>query len=95
MPAWPPTASDSSTTVVRPSDEAYTAAASPAGPAPTTATSTTASSSMSVGVPKARSATSRTLVGEKISRSTASTSGKVGVPPARAMTSRPRSLSGE
>ena len=33
---------------------------------------------MSVGVPKARRATSRTLVGEKISRSTASTSGKVG-----------------
>ena len=34
-PAWPPRATRSSTTVSRPSDDPYTAAASPAGPAPT------------------------------------------------------------
>ena len=35
VPAWPPGATASMTTVRRPSDAALTAAASPAGPAPT------------------------------------------------------------
>ena len=34
--AWPPTATESTVSVRRPSDAAYTDAASPAGPAPTT-----------------------------------------------------------
>ena len=38
-PAWPPIDSRSITSVRRPSEEAYTAAASPDGPAPTTVTS--------------------------------------------------------
>ena len=38
-PAWPPTASRSTTMVRSPSDAAYTAAASPPGPAPTIRTS--------------------------------------------------------
>ncbi len=38
-PAWPPIESRSTTSVSSPSDDAYTAAPSPAGPAPTTATS--------------------------------------------------------
>lgn len=38
-PAWPPNACASSTTTDSPSDAAYTAVASPAGPLPTTATS--------------------------------------------------------
>lgn len=62
VPAWPPTASASITTVLRPSDEPYTAAANPAGPAPTTATSTTVSTSMSAGVPYIPVATSWTEV---------------------------------
>ncbi len=39
VPACPPGASRSMSTVHRPSDAPYTAAASPAGPAPTMATS--------------------------------------------------------
>src|SRR5690242_21662637 len=35
VPAWPPGATASTTTVLRPSDDALTAAAKPAGPAPT------------------------------------------------------------
>jgi hypothetical protein len=38
-PAWPPNARQSNTMTERPSDAPYTAAASPAGPAPTIATS--------------------------------------------------------
>ena len=37
--AWPPSATASTVSVRRPSDAAYTDAASPAGPAPTTTTS--------------------------------------------------------
>jgi hypothetical protein len=39
VPACPPGASDSTSTVRNPSDAAYTAFASPAGPAPMTMTS--------------------------------------------------------
>ena len=38
-PAWPPIANGSTTRASRPSDDAYTAAAMPAGPAPTITTS--------------------------------------------------------
>ena len=40
-PAWPPGTFDSSTRTSSPSDAPYTAAASPAGPAPTTTRSLT------------------------------------------------------
>ena len=50
-PACPPIASASRQTVERPSLEAYTLAASPAGPAPTTTRSTTSSTSISSGRP--------------------------------------------
>jgi hypothetical protein len=53
VPAWPPTASCSTTTVERPSEDAPTAAASPAGPAPTTATSNTSPGGIGVITPKA------------------------------------------
>ncbi len=46
MPACPPGAWPSITSVSSPSDAAYTAAASPAGPAPTTTTSKTCSGSI-------------------------------------------------
>ena len=36
VPAWPPVASRSMSTVLSPSDAPYTAAASPAGPPPIT-----------------------------------------------------------
>ena len=39
VPAWPPIDSRSITSASSPSDDAYTAAASPAGPAPTITTS--------------------------------------------------------
>jgi hypothetical protein len=51
VPAWPPIASASMVTVLRPSEAPYTDAARPAGPAPTTTRSTTESTSMSSGLP--------------------------------------------
>ncbi len=51
MPAWPPGASRSITIVRRPSDAPYTAAASPAGPAPTMTVSYSAATG-SVGKPE-------------------------------------------
>ena len=49
-PAWPPIDSRSTTRALSPSEDAYTAAASPAGPAPTTTTSNVPGSSSSVGI---------------------------------------------
>ena len=56
-PAWPPMASRSTTTVSRPSEAAYMAAARPAGPAPITARSHVSPAGLLV-TPRA-SATSR------------------------------------
>ena len=60
VPAWPPTADCSTTIVESPSEEAYTAAARPLGPAPTTTTSYTRSAGSGVMSPKA-SAISRSV----------------------------------
>src|SRR6476620_4697474 len=51
-PAWPPKARASSTSTDNPCEAAYTAVASPAGPAPTTATSYSFSASSSGVMPR-------------------------------------------
>ncbi len=53
-PAWPPNARLSITSTDRPSEAAYTAVASPAGPAPTTATSNVAFASGRSFMPRQR-----------------------------------------
>src|SRR6266404_1112755 len=53
-PAWPPNARQSSTITRKPSEAAYTAVASPAGPAPTTATSYSSSWSAESSMPRQR-----------------------------------------
>ena len=52
-PAWPPNERQSSTATRRPSDAAYTAVDSPAGPAPTTSTSKMPSQTRSSIMPSA------------------------------------------
>ena len=91
----------SSTVVESPSDAAYTAVASPAGPPPTTATSTTpvpstlsASRSRSAEVSKKDRATSRTDLGASGSRFAAHTSGYAASGANCSRTRRPISLSG-